>query len=127
MNLSLEQPSAAENRPWSKTRLALHSQRIAFQGEDEVSVYLDEHSDLCGPVESLCTLARKEFGQDAELSLSLYRDPEADDRYLLLQVRMRSYPADTMKRIQSVSDAHESVLWDKSGAILITTDFRPLR
>ena len=40
---------------------------------------------------------------------------------------MKSYAVDTMRRIQSVSDAHESVLWDKSGAILVTTDFRPLR
>ena len=43
------------------------------------------------------------------------------------QLALMKLPADTMKRIQSVSDAHESVLWDKSGAILITTDFRPLR
>jgi hypothetical protein len=92
-----------------------------------VSAYLGQHSDLCGPVESMCALARKQFGHDAELSLSLYRDPEANDRYLLLQVRMRAYPADTMKRIQSISDAHESVLWDKSGTILISTDFCPLQ
>jgi hypothetical protein len=39
----------------------------------------------------------------------------------------REHPPDMVRRLHSVSDAHESRLWDKSGSILVTTDFRPTR
>lgn len=116
--------SVTDCRP--KALSAFDSLRVAIPSASEVLAYLDEHADLFEPVESVCRATRNEFGADADLTLSLYRDSEANDQHLLLRLRMKSYPADTMRRIQSVSDSLESVLWDKSGSILVTTDFRRL-
>ena len=55
------------------------------------------------------------------------RDREMEDEYLVLRVRLREYSTETMARIDTVMDGIERILEGKSGAILVTTDFRPTR
>jgi hypothetical protein len=93
----------------------------------EVRSYLDRHPDLFGVTERICKAARREFGPEAVLTLGVYRDPEIPEEYPLLRVRLPSYAPDTLRRIRSVSDPYEQELSDKSGSIVVTTDFRPLR
>jgi hypothetical protein len=102
-------------------------QDVESKRADEVRTYLVRHPDLAGIPERIYETARQEFGPDASLSLELYRDPEIEDEYLALYVRLRSYGPDTLQRIRAVCAAHESELWDKSGSILVTTDFRLVR
>jgi hypothetical protein len=112
---------------WYQFRFALALSGVAVLREEEIRCYLAGHPDMLDPVEEVCRAARREFGSEPSLSLEVYCDPEIDDRHLVLYVRFRAYPPDTLRRIHSVSDAHENRLWDKSGSILVTTDFRPTR
>jgi hypothetical protein len=96
-------------------------------GPDQASVreYLHAHPHLGQPLSSVCDATRHAFGPDAELSLELYRDPEADDRYLTLYVRLEKYDARILERIEAVRLPFEDQLAQFSGHLLVTTDFRP--
>jgi hypothetical protein len=104
---------------------ALAREGVVVVRQEAVCSYLDSHPDMPDVVEDVCRGARREFGTEASLALDVYCDPEIEDKYLILHVRLRVYPPDVVHRMHSVSDALESRLWDKSGSILVTTDFRP--
>ena len=113
--------------PWYALRSSLASSAIEIRHAAEVRAYLDQHPDMYGVMEEICKGARQEFGPEAFITLQVYRDPEIDDEYLLLRVRLRSYGPDMTQRIRSVSAPYESDLYDKSGSVIVTTDFRPIR
>jgi hypothetical protein len=120
-------PPPSDTLDWPQMCFALSRPAVSILGEDEVRDYLAEHPDLFAAAESLCQAARKEFGQEASLSLEVYRDPEVKDRYLVLRVRLPTYPPDTLMKIRSLETDHEGLLEDTSGSILVTTDFCPTR
>ena len=70
---------------------------------------------------------RDEFGQDAELSLELYRDPEIADQFLTLEVRQDQYDTNIVERLDRISGEFADELEHCSGDILLTTDFRAPR
>lgn len=90
----------------------------------KIHAYLESHPDMIDVAESICRAARQEFGPQAELLLQVYRDPEIDDEYLALYVRLSFYGDDFLPRVRSISAAHEEQLFGISGDILVTTDFR---
>lgn len=99
---------------------------VAVEGLDEVQSYLDTHLDMIDVTRLICRAARQAFGSEAGLTLKVYHDPEIDDSYLLLRVRLPSYAPDTLQRIRALTDPYETELSEKSGAILVTTDFCPM-
>src|SRR5437879_1954252 len=92
-----------------------------------VRTYLEEHPDLAYHLSSICDVARKEFGPEAELSLEMYSDPEIHDQYLTLYIRLDSYQEDTLARIDAVSRRFDKHLEQASGDLVLTTDFRAPR
>lgn len=119
--------TAATPAPWFQLRFALASAAVELDGEGGVRAYIEAHPDMVGLTAAICEAARRQFGPDASLLLRLYRDPEVEDAYLVLSVRLNQYGPDTLSRIRSVSDGFDSDLCNASGSILVTTDFRPLR
>jgi hypothetical protein len=105
---------------------ALNSLQVLMPQEVEVRSYLARHPDVSESVERICRSARQEFGPDAALILGVYQDPEIDDQYLSLCVRLKSYPPDVLDRIRAISAAYDDALADEAGHVLVTTDFRPL-
>jgi hypothetical protein len=93
----------------------------------DVHAYLESHRDLAAVVATVCARAREVFGIQAELTLRVYRDPEIDDRHLSLIVRLPTYDAATMGRLDRVTETLEEELCSASGYLLVTTDFRPVR
>jgi hypothetical protein len=102
--------------------LAAH--KIEMPQQKHVLGYLDKHHDLAEVVPSVCGKAREEFGDEAELMLEVYRDPEIDDRYLKLRVRLPTYEVGTMARLDGVSAPFDEDLCRVTGYLLVTTDFR---
>jgi hypothetical protein len=115
-----------ESVTWSELHSSLASSEIDVKREEKVRSYLDRHPDLFGVTGQVCQAARREFGSQASLTLQVYCDPEIEDEYLLLRVRLPSYAADTLQRIRALSDPYETELCADSGSIVVTTDFRPL-
>ena len=118
--LDPEQSAGADD----KVLVALTAQGIALVNETEIAAYLAAHPDLAKVVPSVGARVREEFGKNAQLTLRLYRDPEIDDRYLSLNVRLLGYDDRTMERIDRVSEPFDEQLCDASGYLLVTTDFR---
>ena len=105
----------------------LAGQGILNPGSARTRAYLKSHPDLAAILPAACSEARKEFGEEAELTLDVYRDPEIDDHYLRLAVRLPSYDETIMARIEQVLQPFEAELSNASGYLLVTTDFRPTR
>ena len=93
----------------------------------EVGSYLKGHPALARLLPAISNATRMEFGPSAELTLEVYHDPEVEDHYLALIVRLPAYDDSTMRRIDNIWDKFESELVDGSGWLTITTDFRLLR
>ena len=100
---------------------------VAIPNPQDVECYLGEHSALQLLLPQICQRLREEFGQDAELSLELYRDPEIEDRYLTLYVRQDRYDANIVERLDQLGEQFADDLERCTGDILLTTDFRPRR
>jgi len=105
----------------------LAKQGIQNPSPDDVMKYLNGHRKLAAIVPAVCEKARQEFGKLAELTMRLYRDPEIDDRYLSLYVRLPVYDDNTLGRMDRVMQAFDEQLCKATGYLLLTTDFRPLR
>lgn len=116
--------SGGIERAPDKVLAGLAAQGIALATETEIAAYLAAHPDLADVVPSVGARVREEFGKDAQLTLRLYRDPEIDDRYLSLNVRLLGYDDHTMERIDRVSEPFDEQLCNASGYLLVTTDFR---
>src|SRR5438128_1957438 len=99
---------------------------VLVQNPREVRAYLKKHARLAKLVSPICLRARGEFGPEAELSLLVSKDPEIDDRYLKLLIRLPSYDSSVMGRIDSIWDQFESDLWNIPGWLLVTSDYRRL-
>jgi hypothetical protein len=96
---------------------------IRMPNRDEVERFLGNRLELADLLRKICTKARTVFNS-AELSLELYHDPEFDDRYLTLFVRLDPYPADILDRIESFTAEFRDYLDQISDYFLVTTDFR---
>jgi len=91
----------------------------------EVLAYLDRHPDMTDLIEKASAHSEQEFGNDADLTLELYRDPEIDDQHLTLYVRQAPYDKRIMERIEAVRARYRDALSEKSGWLQVTTDFCP--
>ena len=121
-------PRGAERRPWRKSlATALADQGIVVPHAATVRNYLASHRALAKILPSVCEQARGEFGQEAELMLQVYRDPEIDDRHLTLYVRLPVYDDTVIARLDRVTQGFDDELCRASGYLLLTTDFRPPR
>jgi len=96
-----------------------------FPNPEEVIDYLQRHRGVYDATILACVLTDEEFGDRAQISLELYKDPEIDDRYLTIYVRQTEYEPDIIEKIDAVSKQFASAIMGESGYILVTTDFHP--
>jgi hypothetical protein len=105
----------------------LKDQNIVVSEALKVRSYLHKHLQLGKILTSVCARARQEFGKESELALSIYQDPEINDRHLTLIVRLSSYDENLTSRLDRVTEPFEEELCEASGYLLVTTDFRSPR
>jgi len=74
---------------------------------------------------SVCATVSARFGAHAQLSLEVYRDPEIEDEYLTLYLRQQDYDRNLLEAIEDICEEYEEELAERSGSLLVTTDFRP--
>ena len=119
---SLQDPSQIES-----VLIWLSSRKVILAQWSGVRDYLTNHPDVVGLVLSVCEKASKRFGMNAQLSLEVYRDPEVEDAYLTFYVRQQPYDEKILDVIGEINREFELELADKSGWLVISTDFRPPR
>ena len=96
---------------------------VRVQGEDEVLEYLYEFPDLLDVIPKALTATRKQF-PNAQFSLQVYQDPEIDDKYLALYVRLKRYDDFIIERIEAAEAEFIGLLANKKGWLQLTTDFQ---
>jgi hypothetical protein len=111
-------PSSPEGLAWSATL------NVFVPKPSDVTAYLDQHGDLARLLPEICAQVRQAFGQETELSLEVYRDPEIDDCYLTLYVRQDEYDARIIERIEAVRSGFHDSVSAISGHLLLATDLR---
>ncbi|HEV3116840.1 MAG TPA: hypothetical protein VGY58_07300 [Gemmataceae bacterium] len=111
--------------PPSRLTQRLAALPVVIPQPEQVAGYLECHADVEDLLPLVCQSARMEFGEEVELSLELYRDPEIPDCYLTLYVRQPVYDRLIMARIESVRARYRDELSERSGWLHVTTDFRP--
>jgi len=89
--------------------------------------YMKSHASVIPLLPDVCQRVRGEFGSETELALDEYRDPEIDDRYLILSLRLPNYELDTMDRIERVNQTIENRIKPNTAYLLVTTDFQQAR
>jgi hypothetical protein len=100
---------------------------IVVSKPDVVSQFVRAHPGLVKLVHEMATVLLDEFDEErAEIELTLYQDPEIDDRYLVLYVRLPEYDDSLMPRLHAVSERVDSRFSASDEWVLVTTDFRPL-
>jgi hypothetical protein len=112
--------------------------QVRVKNPDEVKKYLMKFIDILDIVPKAVNIAKKHF-PEAQLVLSVYKDPESYDRYLDLCVRLEKYDEFVMGKIREARGEYrediitrlrkaESEFWDdlfdKKGEIFLTTDFQ---
>jgi hypothetical protein len=117
-------PTRARGEPFLSQ---LAARAVLVPSPNEVKEYLQRHAKLRPILLEMIHGARKEFGHDAELAVTLYRDPEIDDQYLTVSVRKQSYDDHIMDKIEKISRRSHTKLARVSGHVLLTTDFGPPR
>lgn len=88
----------------------------------EIRRYLMNSPDLIEVIPQAVDAAQR-YLPGAQLVLRVYRDPEIEDAYLTLYVRLREYDESVMDKIESAESEFLHLLTDKSGWLLLTTDF----
>lgn len=102
----------------------LSSKGIAIPHPSELRNYLFRHVDMLKLLIRASDLAFSRFGARAHLSLEVYQDPEINDEYLTMYVRLQKYDSTVMKQIKEIRKEYADLLKDASGWFLLTTDLK---
>ena len=91
---------------------------------DAVSEYLYEYPGIVELLPLVCEISRKHVGVDTELSLEVCQSPADGTRDLSLYIRPRHYSEKLFETISDIEAEYIDKLAEKSGWILVTTDFQ---
>jgi hypothetical protein len=112
--------------------------QVRVKNPDEIKKYLMKFSDVVDIVPKVMDVAKKHF-PEAQLVFTLYKDPEINDRHLVVYIRMKKYDELFMEKVRESRGEYredlmdrihkaEAEFWDdlmyKRGEIFLTTDFQ---
>ena len=100
---SVEQLGAKDELPLALLFQALEGYRVVIDTHDHVRAYLKRFPGLIAHVLPTVERARQEFGDAAELTLTINDDPESYDPYLKVYISLPSYGPETMSRMLTMA------------------------
>lgn len=101
----------------------LKDEAVSVRDVQELQEYLLRFP---GIVDVLVAAVRavKEHFPEAKLLLGVYRDPEIEDRYPFLCVRLKKYDENFMERLEAAEAKFIGRLTNTEGWLQLTTDFK---
>jgi hypothetical protein len=90
---------------------------------EDIKEYLLDYSDMIELIPVIANIIKSNF-PDNQVVFDIYKDPEIDDRYIVIYVRSKSYDELFMKKLEDVESEFLDYLVDKKGWIQLTTDFK---
>jgi len=122
--MSAEQLIAKDELPLDPLFRSLEGHRVVVDTHDHVRACLKRFPSLIPHVSATVERARRDFGDAAELTLTINDDPESYDPYLKMYISLPSYGPDTMSRIDSIQERLDEATADLDGFFLVSTDHR---
>jgi hypothetical protein len=101
----------------------LNNLPIKVNNKESICDYLNKFPDIIDIIPKAVSAARVYF-PDAQIVLDLYIDPEIDDKYLVLYVRLKEYEGSIIELLDKARLEILDELKDKKGWIQITTDYK---
>ena len=79
------------------------SKRVHFINYQEIKEYLKKHIELIDKLPIAIEIAKKHF-PDSQIALEYYQDPEIDDKYIAIYVRLKDYDETFIDRLLIASN-----------------------
>ncbi len=96
---------------------------VGLGAQEEIREYLLKFPDLIEVIPLAINAARVHL-PEAQLFLEVYKDPEIEDQYLMLYVRVQNYDESVIERIEAAESDYIDLLIGKEGWLQMSTDFR---
>ena len=107
-----------------ETLRRLSQQGILLKNIDDIKEYLLNFPDLIDLVPTAVDIVKK-YLPDAQIVIDVYKDPEINDIYLLIDVRSKHYDDNFMEKLEKAESEFVEFLVGKEGWIQLTTHFEP--
>ncbi len=99
---------------------------VHFINYQEIKEYLAKHIELIDKLPIAIAIAKKHF-PDSQIALEYYQDPEIDDKYIAIYIRLKDYDETFIDRLLKASDEVIKTLGiDSSRHILLDTDYEQI-
>ncbi len=96
---------------------------VLLQHIDDIREYLLRFPDIID-ILPLAVDALIKYFPNAQLILDVYKDPEIEDSYLIIYVRLERYNESFIEQLEKAESEFLDLLVDKEGWIQVTTDFK---
>mgnify|MGYP005843479561 CR=1 FL=1 len=100
----------------------LVSKSVCLTNQADVREYLSEFPALIDVIPVAVDAAQAQL-PEARLYLGVYFDPEIEDRYMVLNVRVKEYDESVVECIEAAEAKFIDLLVNKEGWLQLTTDF----
>jgi hypothetical protein len=98
------------------------TQQVQLEDPESIREYLLQFIDLLNLIPHAVWVVRKHF-PEARMVMTVYQDPEIEDRYLVLYIRLRQYDDSFLDRLEKAERDFLPLLTNKRGWIQLSTDF----
>ncbi len=102
--------------------MAWLARQVQLEDPDSIREYLLQFTDLLDLIPRAVWVVRKHF-PEAHVVMTVYQDPEIEDRYLVLYIRLRQYDDSFLDRLEKAERDFLPLLTNKRGWIQLSTDF----
>jgi hypothetical protein len=99
------------------------ARKVRIENPHSIREYLLQFTELLDVIPKAVNAAKKHF-PEAQLVMDVYQDPEIDDNYLVLYIRLKHYDDSFIERLEKAEAEFLNQLVSKRGWIQLTTDFR---
>jgi hypothetical protein len=98
------------------------SSKAKINEPQHIRRYLSRFTDLIDLLPIAVSIAQKHF-PESSIVLDVYVDPEIDDSYIVLYIRLSRYDDTFIERLAAAESEILPLLVNKKGWIQLTTDF----
>ncbi len=95
---------------------------VEINNRTYIKNYLSLFSDLIELIPIAVSVAKKHF-PEAHIVIDLYEDPEIDDSYIVLYIRLSHYDNSFIEQLAAAESEMLPLLVNKKGWIQFSTDF----
>ena len=106
-----------------ETLLDWLAQQVHVRSPHAIRDYLSKYPDIIDVVPQAIGAAKRHF-PEAQIVADVYQDPQINDQYLVLYVRLKNYDDSFIERLENAEADFLNQLAGKSGWIQLTTDYR---